>query len=148
MTDLDNDALVAGALDKRGRRRAVHCDRLLNEDMDAGVDEIARDRMVERRRHRDGDGVDPADQVAMIGKGGGPRLRNEGRTACYVGIGERDQICGGMAGVVARMVAPEGAKTHDSHVHALTAGHAALNPLCPRSRHPQANLDGQQRARP
>ena len=66
--DLENDACPLGALDKVFRRDAVDSERLLHEDMHAGIEEVAGNGVVKvagRRSIR----IDLADQGAMVGEG-------------------------------------------------------------------------------
>jgi len=41
-------------------------DRLLHQNVDTGLDELARDLVVERGRHGDAHRIDPADDVAIV----------------------------------------------------------------------------------
>ena len=74
---------------------------------DAGVDEVASDRVMERGRNRDRRGVDLADQVAVVGEGGRAILCRGSAGAGFVRIDHRHQARLRIGRVVARMVRPE-----------------------------------------
>ena len=58
--------------------------RLLDEDGDAALEERQRDLVVQLRRHRDGDGVDLVEQLAIVGQRprAGRRRRAAARSGC------------------------------------------------------------------
>jgi hypothetical protein len=71
VADLENDAGPLGMRHEIGGGGAICRQRLLDQDMDPGVDQIARDLVMERRRHGDRGGIDHADQPAVIAISGG-----------------------------------------------------------------------------
>ncbi len=70
-----------------GKRDELAClvrrggDRLLDQHVSAGCEEVAGDRVVQRSRRRDADGVDAADELAVIRKGRECRARLRGARA-------------------------------------------------------------------
>ena len=75
----------------RARFHAVG-ERLLDQNMDAGLDQLARDVVMERRRHGDAGRIDPADNAAIVGGGLGAELRGDGAGALRVGIDHGDKL--------------------------------------------------------
>ena len=126
MPDLEDDAGTLGARDKIVGGGAVDRDRLFDEDVHAGIEEIAGNRVVEAGRNCDRHGIDLADQRAVVGEGLGAGLGGIALGTGTVGIGDGDQNGTGMPGIVAHMVPPESAGPDDANPDAFTARHAAL----------------------
>jgi hypothetical protein len=82
--------------------------------VDARGKEVAGDLIVQGRRHDDADGVDPADEVPVVGDGltavpVGERLGPRG-----IAVGYRDQVGIGETGVDAGMVPAPLAESDDT----------------------------------
>ena len=75
--------------------------------MDAGLDQLARDVVMERRRHGDAGRIDPADDAAMIGSGLGAEFLGDRAGARRVGIDHGDQLRARVAGIMIGMEAAE-----------------------------------------
>ena len=87
-------------------------DRLLDQHVDAGLDELARDLVMERRRHGDAGRIDPADDAAIIEGRLGAELRGDRAGALLVGIDDGDKLGARIAGI---MIGVKAAKIAGAH---------------------------------
>ena len=67
MADLEHPFARLGELGERIRARNTVGDRLFDENMEAALDQLPRDVVMQRRRHGDADRIHPADQAAIVG---------------------------------------------------------------------------------
>jgi hypothetical protein len=75
-------------------------ERLLHENMDSGLDEVARDLVVERRRHGDARRIDPADYAAIIERRLGAELLSNRLGTVRVGVDDGDKLRARVASIV------------------------------------------------
>ena len=102
---------VALAFSARSTRSAAECevggDRLFDENVDAGIQEIGRHFMMVRRRDGNRDGVDLADQGAMIGVGGAAIALARRAAAVGIDVDHPHQLGPRIGSVVTRVMRPE-----------------------------------------
>ena len=91
MADLQDAAVGAGAADQVVGLGEIGGDRLLQEHVNALLEEEPGDLVVGAGRHRDADGIDEADQVAGVGDGPHAVALGDTGRARGVQVGDRDQ---------------------------------------------------------
>ena len=94
-------------------RLTVGGKRLLDQHVNPGIDQIARNFMVKRRRHRHRDGIDFADQPAVIAIGYRAILLRRRTSPREIGIGDGHQPRPSLRRIVARVVGAE--RPHPDH---------------------------------
>ena len=82
-------------------------ERLLDQHVDAGVEEVHYHRVVRRGGHGDGDRIDLSHQRTVVGQGGGAERGRDGGGPCGVRVGDRDQAGAVERGHLLGVVAPE-----------------------------------------
>ena len=115
--DLEHEALPVGQFDQLlglGHRLG---DGLLDQQVDARFHQVVRHGCVKRGRHGEADGVDAADQLAMVGDRVAAVLLRERAGHVRIGVAHGDQIAGRARRVVARVEAPEISKTDDGRAY-------------------------------
>ncbi len=112
---LENDPGIFGGANQSLRGRTIGRDRLLDEHVDTGLDEVADDGGVAAGRHGDRDRIDRADECAMVGVGRTVEVRGRLAGAGGVHIGDADKPRTRVRGEMAGVVAPEDAEADNAH---------------------------------
>ena len=99
VADLQDEPLARGERDQLARLVGRRRDRLLDQHVGARGEEVARDGVVQRGRRRDADGVDAADELAMVRDGRDAELGLEALARRGRGIGDADEFAVGEGGV-------------------------------------------------
>ncbi len=110
---LKNHVPLLGELGERGCALEGLGDRLLDEYVDAGLDQRARDLVMQRGRNRHARGIDAANDAAVIEGGLGTELGGYRPRALFVGIDHRDELGARIARIVIGVKAPEIASSYN-----------------------------------
>ena len=113
VADLQHEPLARGELDQLARLVGSRRDRLLDQHVGAGGEEVAGDRVVERGRRRDADGVGAADELAMVRERSDAELGLEAFARRGRGIGDADEVAVVEGGVFLGMESAEVAGADD-----------------------------------
>ena len=113
MAHLQDALLAPGQLDERGRLFLRLGDRLLDQHVCAGVEEVACDREMRGRLRDDAHRIDAAQQLAIVRERGHAELRRNLVTSLRPRIHHGDQLAAGDLGIFLSVEAAEIADTDD-----------------------------------
>src|SRR6188472_263907 len=105
--DLEHDLALLG--EARERIRASHAfgDRLLDEHVDAGLDQVAGNRVMERGRHGDTRCIDLPENAAIVEGRLCAELGSDRARPLFIGVDHGNQLGALVAGIVLGVKAPE-----------------------------------------
>ena len=119
---LQNEPLAAGQRDELARLVRRRRDRFLDQHVGAGREEIAGNSVVQRGRRRDADGVDAADELAMVRETRDAELGLEGCARRGRGICDTDEVAVGEGGVFLGVESAEVAGADDGAAQSRHVG--------------------------
>ncbi len=100
VSNLKNHILRFRRGDQLARFGDVRRQRLFDQNIDAGFDQLARHLKMKARRHSDADALDPTEQAAIIGKHFGAERCADLTRAFFVAVDHRDEIRLGRSGIL------------------------------------------------
>ncbi len=126
MADLKHAVALCSKLGERVRAGYAVGDRLFDQHVKATLDQLARDVVMQRRRHGDAHRIHPANQTAIVGCRLGAELRGHRGGARRVTIDHGDKLGAGIARIMIGMEAAEISGPH--HRGANTLCHVSATP--------------------
>ena len=130
MADLENDFAVVGQRDQFVRFFDGYGDRLFNQHMHAGSQEIPRHAVMELGRHHDADGVHLADQFPIIAVSGSADFGGYLGGLIRAGVGHADQFNPRYGRI---FLGVESAQVTDPYDRSPERAHPLQIPLCERA---------------
>ena len=117
MADLKHDAARVRERDQRVRLLERRRDRFFEQDMQAGIEKLARDREMRPRRHHDARGLDPARELADVAQREGTKPCPERPRPLELAVDHRDQLGARQRRIFLGVMPAEMAATDDRGAH-------------------------------